>query len=67
MTPISKLAGLTPEVLKTMEKKHPIRRNGQVSDTSNAIMFAASSAAAFVSGSNIIVDGGLLAGHPYGN
>lgn len=43
---------------------YPLGRIGKVSDTSNAILFAASEAASFISGSTIDVDGGDLAGTP---
>lgn len=40
------------------KKFMPVRRFGQVNDTSNAALFLASSASSFITGTNIVVDGG---------
>lgn len=60
-TPIFEGAGLTPEIVEIMAKAYPVRRIGSTPETSAAILFAASPGASFVTGSNIFVDGGLLA------
>lgn len=62
-TPIFALAGFPEEVKQTMAPMYPVGRIGRVQDTSAAILFAASEGAAFISGSIILVDGGLMAGH----
>ena len=49
-------------MVKHMGSVYPVRRIGQVHETSAAILFAASPGASFITGSNIMVDGGLLAG-----
>ena len=46
-----------------MAAQYPLGRLGKVSETSSAILFLASDSAAFITGSNVLLDGGLLAGH----
>lgn len=43
------------------EQRHPLGRLGQTSDIANAALYLASDEAAFVTGSNLVVDGGLTA------
>jgi NAD(P)-dependent dehydrogenase (short-subunit alcohol dehydrogenase family) len=42
-------------------ERHPMRRMGRDTDVANAIKFLASDAAAFVTGSELVVDGGMTA------
>jgi NAD(P)-dependent dehydrogenase (short-subunit alcohol dehydrogenase family) len=57
---------LTPEqvqeVLPTFNAFHPLGRNGQPQDVVAAIVFLASDAAAWITGANLPVDGGVTAG-----
>ena len=43
------------------EQRHPIGRIGQTSDIANAALYLASDEAAFITGSSLVVDGGLTA------
>lgn len=54
-------AGFTDEDIKSMGETYPLKRIGHVNEISAAILFAVSEGASFVTGSNIFVDGGLLA------
>lgn len=42
-------------------ERHPMKRMGRDTDVANAIVFLASDAAAFVTGSELVVDGGMTA------
>jgi NAD(P)-dependent dehydrogenase (short-subunit alcohol dehydrogenase family) len=57
---------LTPEqvkaVLPTFNAFHPLRRNGQVADVAEALLFLASDQASFITGVVLPVDGGVMAG-----
>ena len=59
--------GVSPELMKSMIALYPLGRIGQVSDISSTILFLASDSAAFITGSNILVEGGLVAGHSGAN
>jgi NAD(P)-dependent dehydrogenase (short-subunit alcohol dehydrogenase family) len=63
-TPISELVvhneELAPQYLKTI----PLGRFGQPDDISNVVLFLASDAASYVTGQNIVVDGGQTLGIP---
>ena len=50
------------EMVEKTGKLYPMRRIGQTPETSAAILFAASPGASFITGSSIMVDGGILAG-----
>ena len=54
------LDGLGPEYLAKMEGSIPMRRLGSVADIANAALYFASEEAAYVTGQNIIVDGGQV-------
>jgi len=41
--------------------RHPLKRMGRDIDVANAIKFLVSDAAAFVTGSELVVDGGMTA------
>ena len=51
------------EVLPTFNAFHPLGRNGQPADVAEAILFLASSNAAWITGTILPVDGGIMAGH----
>jgi NAD(P)-dependent dehydrogenase (short-subunit alcohol dehydrogenase family) len=57
---------LTPEqvkaVLPTFNAFHPLGRNGQVADATEALLFLASDQASFITGVVLPVDGGVMAG-----
>jgi len=44
-----------------MTKLHPLGRLGRDADVANAVLFLVSDAAAFVTGSELVVDGGITA------
>jgi len=44
-----------------MTKLHPLGRLGRDADVANAVLFLVSDAAAFVTGSELVVDGGMTA------
>ena len=51
-----------PEVFKNLKPWYPIGRVGKPKDISEAVLFLASSKSEWMSGSELVVDGGLLAG-----
>ena len=48
------------EVLKSMAEKVPLQRLGKTADIANAALFLASDEAAYITGTTISVDGGLI-------
>lgn len=51
-----------PEILEKLSRWYPAGRIGTTDDVANAVMFLASSEAAWITGSELRVDGGLLSG-----
>ena len=49
----------TPEVRRTYEERIPLRRIGTVDEVADTILFLASDAARYVTGQELVVDGGL--------
>lgn len=54
---------MTSEVVKEIEPIYPLKRIGHAREVSSAILFAASEEASYITGSNIFVEGGMLAGN----
>lgn len=45
-------------VLSHLEQTIPMRRIGQIEDVGNAVLFLASDKSSFITGANIVIDGG---------
>jgi NAD(P)-dependent dehydrogenase (short-subunit alcohol dehydrogenase family) len=59
---ISKATGKTVDAERErMARRHPLNRLGRATDIANAVKFLASDAAAFMTGSEMVVDGGMTA------
>jgi NAD(P)-dependent dehydrogenase (short-subunit alcohol dehydrogenase family) len=59
---ISKATGKTVEAERErMARRHPLGRLGRATDIANAVKFLASDASAFMTGSEVVVDGGMTA------
>ncbi len=61
-TPIHALRGMTSEQVKEMGGLHPLGRVGRPADVAAMIIFLLSDAAAWMTGTIVPVDGGMLAG-----
>jgi NAD(P)-dependent dehydrogenase (short-subunit alcohol dehydrogenase family) len=55
---------LEPVFMERLDMYQPIRRAGMPVDVASAALWLASDAAAFVTGQDVVVDGGILAGRP---
>ena len=55
------VADMDPKHLKQIVRRTPLGRPGQVEDVVGVVLFLLSDAARFISGQNIVVDGGLTA------
>ena len=68
---IHRMAEQVPSVAKLLEeaaKLTPLRRNGEPIDIAKGVVFLSSSDASFITGANLVIDGGLvfnLAAMPY--
>ncbi|MFD2552405.1 SDR family oxidoreductase [Bizionia sediminis] len=49
-----------PERMEKIKQATPLKRNGQPEDVANVIQFLASNAASFITGTDILVDGGVI-------
>lgn len=58
-TPAYDNVGFTPEQRKELEKTIPLGRMGSTEDIANAVLFLASSQSNYVTGIDLVVDGGL--------
>ena len=61
---VQKLREQSPKTFEQRRKLIPLRRSGQVQDIANLVVFLASEKSDYISGQDIIIDGGLLAIHP---
>jgi NAD(P)-dependent dehydrogenase (short-subunit alcohol dehydrogenase family) len=61
-TPIHALRGMTDEQVEEMGQFHPMQRVGEPQDIARMIIYLLSDAAAWMTGTIIPVDGGMLAG-----
>nr|WP_300002476.1 SDR family oxidoreductase [Tissierella sp.] len=60
MTPMSEQAAADhPEQMEFMKKMTPMARNGNPDDIANAVCFLADDNASFITGTDLLVDGGL--------
>lgn len=64
-TPMAK-EGLTEEMLEFRKKASPIGRSGEVEDIAKAVQFLSSDDSSFITGSDLVVDGGITAGYTFG-
>jgi NAD(P)-dependent dehydrogenase (short-subunit alcohol dehydrogenase family) len=61
---VQKLREQSPKTFEQRRKLIPLRRSGHVQDIANLVVFLASEKSDYISGQDIIIDGGLLAIHP---
>ena len=62
VTNVASISGLGNNEARTqVDQMHPIGHMGRVADIAEAIAFLASDKAAFMTGSEMVVDGGLTA------
>jgi NAD(P)-dependent dehydrogenase (short-subunit alcohol dehydrogenase family) len=54
----------SPELFKAREKRIPLGRAGKVKDVVNLVIFLASDESDYITGQDIVIDGGLFAIHP---
>jgi NAD(P)-dependent dehydrogenase (short-subunit alcohol dehydrogenase family) len=54
---------MDPEILARLSRRYPLRRIGEPQDIAEAVAFLASDAANWITGTVLVVDGGLLAGN----
>ncbi|MFZ2126367.1 MAG: SDR family NAD(P)-dependent oxidoreductase [Candidatus Microsaccharimonas sp.] len=57
---VGSIDGEIPDTLKAMEARIPMKRIGQGDDIAKATLFLASDLSSYMTGSQIVVDGGLL-------
>jgi NAD(P)-dependent dehydrogenase (short-subunit alcohol dehydrogenase family) len=63
-TPIFNLLSPDPQVIEQiLAKLHPIQRAGHPADIANMALFLASDESEWITGTAMVIDGGLMAGH----
>ena len=55
-----KAAAEHPELMEAIKKATPLKRNGQPEDVAEVVYFLSSDAARFITGTDILVDGGVI-------
>ena len=55
-------AHMRDEMVEQMRMRHPIGRLGQANDIANAILYLSSDLSSFMTGSEVVVDGGMTCG-----
>jgi NAD(P)-dependent dehydrogenase (short-subunit alcohol dehydrogenase family) len=61
-TPIHRTRGMSPDDVAAMGEMHPMQRVGQPRDVAHMIVYLLSDRAAWMTGTVVPVDGGMLAG-----
>ncbi|MFH1462487.1 MAG: SDR family NAD(P)-dependent oxidoreductase [bacterium] len=61
-TPMAEATKQDPKVLEGVLAKVPMKRMGRPEEVSNLILFLASDASSYMTGSTVVIDGGWLAG-----
>ncbi len=61
-TPIASGQKIDPKMMEATMAKIPMRRIGKPEEVSNLVLFLASEASSYMTGSTVVVDGGWLAG-----
>lgn len=54
--------GLTPDIIKNLVRQLPLGRQGQANEVAAMVLWLASDASSYCTGSEFVVDGGLIAG-----
>lgn len=61
-TPMIDIVKKDPKMMEALLARIPMRRTGQPDEVSNLVLFLASDASSYMTGSTVVVDGGWLAG-----
>lgn len=62
---MTQIYGQIPDLLEQMQGEIPLgHKMGQPVDIANAAVFLASDMAKYITGHTLVVDGGVLSGHP---
>ena len=61
---VQNLRTQSPETFKKREKRIPLGRAGQVKDVVSLVIFLASKESDYITGQDVVIDGGLFAIHP---